>query len=213
MVADIYIQSVHVKGELSIPDNSKGLVIFALDDGGAQIRGELSQIIKQHYDYGFTTLVFDLEGGPPDEVKDSLSVPERLTEKLIGVTKWCFEKPELKRQKIGFWGFGLGSVVALSTAAYWGTKIKAVVSVDGRPDLAMAELDLIEAPILLAVTGDTKEAVDSNRKAYIKIGSTKKMELLSKSKKMCDESGVWDRVFTLSAAWFDRFLFHDGMKE
>jgi putative phosphoribosyl transferase len=206
MEVEILIQSARLLGDLNIPDEAKGLIIFAYGSGKGRLNPRNTFLASKLNATGLATLVFDLL---MDEEKNEVSEKtdiNNLTERLIGVTKWCTEKTETKGLKIGYMGAGVGSAVALSAAAYWGTKIVAVVSRGGRPDLAMEELDLIEAPTLLIVGGKDNKGIVFNRKAYIKIGCVKKMEIVLGATHLFEEPGMMEKVAELASAWFLRFI-------
>jgi putative phosphoribosyl transferase len=206
MELQIQIQNVILKGDLKITDNAVGLVIFAYGSGNGCFNSRNIFMAEELNMRGLTTLLFDLL---TEEEKENKFNIELLTERLIGVTKWCMEKEETKRLRMGYLGESIGSAAALSAAAYWGTKIGAVVSRGGRPDLAMEELDLIEAPILLIVGGNDKEDIDFNRKAYVKIGGVKKMEIVPGTTHLFEEPGAMEKVASLAGEWFSKHLIKD----
>ena len=206
MKVQLQIQNVSLVGDLEIPSGAFGLVIFAHGSGSSSqsprnifVAGELNKA-------GFATLLFDLLSEKEDKIRKNRFDIELLTERLIGVTKWALESEKTKTLKIGYFGASTGSAAALSAAAYWGTKISAVVSRGGRPDLAMEELDLIEAPVLLIVGGEDKETIDLNRKAYIKIGCVKKTEIVVGATHLFEEPGALEKVARVASQWFLRHM-------
>ncbi len=171
MDVEISVQSVMLPGCLEIPSGAKNLVIVCTDKEflGAEQMNEL----------GIATLVVVMQ-----ESSD-------LTERLIGVTRWCVENEDLKDMKTAYLGIGLGAQAALSASAYWGTKIKAMVVVGGRPDLALEVLDLIESPALLITGSEEAKEIALFRTAYQKIGSVKKLELVTDETKISQLTGQW----------------------
>ncbi len=211
MDVEIKIQSALLGGRLSVFPEAKGLIIFA--DEVDQYDSKNIFVAEELHKAGYGTLLLNLL--TEDEERQTVSVfeAERLTERLIGVTKWCMENEKTKNHKIGYFGTRMGSAAALSAAAYWGTKIFAVVSREGRSDLAMDELDLIEAPVLLTVDGNDREIVDLNRKAFSKIGCVKKLEIVMGSPLVFEEEEAIKKVAELAVRWFDKFLPGEGVKE
>jgi dienelactone hydrolase len=206
MEVEILIQNADLKGSLEIPEKAYGLVIFAHGSGSSRVSPRNSFVASELNKSGLATLLFDLLTEEEDKVPENRFNIDLLTERLIGVTKWCMEREETNGLKIGYFGASTGSAAALSAAAYWGTKIGAVVSRGGRPDLAMEVLDLIEAPTLLIVGGEDKKVIDYNRKAYIKIGCVKKMEIVAGATHLFEEEGALEKVAELARNWFERFL-------
>ncbi|KKS92759.1 MAG: hypothetical protein UV68_C0036G0023, partial [Candidatus Collierbacteria bacterium GW2011_GWC2_43_12] len=148
----------------------------------------------------------DLLTEEEDRVYENRFNMEILTERLIAVTKWCIEQEKSRGLRIGYFGASTGAAAALSAAAYWGTKIKAVVSRGGRPDLAMEVLDLIESPTLMIVEGEDKQVIDLNRQAYQKIGAIKKMEVIQGATNLFEEERAMGKVAELTGLWFVKYL-------
>lgn len=210
---ELLIRNENLKGFLEIPDNASGLIIFAHGSGSSRMSPRNLFVAEALNKAGFATLLFDLLTEQEEKWPVNKFEIELLTERLIGVTKWCMDNGKTSGLKIGYFGASTGSAAALSAAAYWGTKVYAVVSRGGRPDLAMDELDLIEAPVLLIVGGEDREVIDLNRKAYIKIGCTKKMEVISGATHLFEEEGALEKVAGLAINWFGRFLVYEQAKD
>ena len=213
MEVEILIQNIMLKGSLNVPVEPKGLIIFAHGSGSSRFSPRNIFVADELNKEGYTTLLFDLLTEEEDKWPVNKFEIELLTERLIGVTKWCTENEKTKNLKIGYFGASTGSAAALSAAAYWGTKIFSVVSRGGRADLAMEELDLIEAPVLLIVGGNDKEVIDLNRKAYVKIGCVKKMEIVAGATHLFEEEGALEKVAELAINWFNRFLPDESVKQ
>lgn len=180
MEVDISVHGAMLSGFLEIPNGAKSLVIVC-SDKDYQYGYRLNNL-------GIATLVVNLSTN-----KETLTTlnEEILTERLIGVTKWCVESENLKHMKFGYLGIGFGSQPTLSSSAYWGTKIKAMVVVGGRPDLAYEVLDLIESPTLLIAESDEEKVMVFLRTAYQKIGSVKKLEVVTSETKMVETTSLW----------------------
>lgn len=212
MEVEILFQNANLRGDLETPTEAIGLIIFAQGDGGGRLSSKNVFVARELNKEGFATLLFDLLTEEEFKISKNRFNIDLLTERLIGVTKWCMEKEETQNLKIGYFGVGTGSAAALSAAAFWGTKIGATVSLDGKPDLAMEELDLIEAPVLLIVGGEDNEVISQNRKAFSKIGCTKKMEIVVGATQTFGEEGVQEKVVDLAKNWFAKFILEDGVK-
>ena len=120
----------------------------------------------------------------------------------MGVTEWCMNNRQTADLKIGYFGSSTGAAAALSAAAFWGHRVKAVVNSGGRPDLTGEELDLVESPTLLIVGGEDKQVIDSNRQAYSHMGCEKKMEIIPGATLLFEEPGALERVVELAMNWF-----------
>lgn len=206
MDVQIQIQNVLLNGVLEVPDSAKGLVIFVHGSGSSRLSPRNMFVAQELQKMGLATLLFDLLTEEEDEIRENRFDIDLLTERIIGVTKWCMENEKTKDLKIGYFGASTGSAAALSAAAYWGTKIHAVVSRGGRPDLAIDELDLIESPVLLIVGGEDKTVIDFNRKAYVKMGCIKKIEVILGATHLFEEEEALEKVASLAGAWFEKYL-------
>jgi len=196
---NIKIGGQELEGQLQTPNGFEGLVIFV---GGEKVVGKRdTHIAEEMNKAGLATLALDLSDGDsrPGDLQFGV---EQLTDKLVSVTKWCMDNELFKDMKIGYFGTGMGSAAALSAAAYYGTKISAVVSRSGRPDLTGEELDLVESPTLLIVGGEDKELVILNRQAYTHMGCEKKMETIAGADRDFTENEFFERLTILATNWF-----------
>ncbi|KKT34981.1 MAG: Dienelactone hydrolase [Candidatus Collierbacteria bacterium GW2011_GWF1_44_12] len=189
-------------GSLAVPDGAVGLVIFAHGSGSGRMSPRNTYIVEELNNAGLATLLFDLMTEEEDRVYENRFDIELLTDRLVGATKWCMDNAMTADLKIGYFGSSTGAAAALSASAYYGTKIKAVVSRGGRPDLTGDELDLIESPTLLIVGGEDKEIIVLNRQAYSHMGSEKKMEIIPGATHLFEEEGALERVADLAINWF-----------
>ncbi|KKT39846.1 hydrolase [Candidatus Collierbacteria bacterium RIFOXYB2_FULL_46_14] len=206
MEIEIPVQNIDLKGVLNLPIQNKSFVIFTHGSGGGRYSLRNNYVAKELQKLGMGTLLFDLLSEKEDESEENRFNIELLTERLIAVTKWCTEEERLKGCLFGYFGTSTGSATALSAAAYWGTKIKAVVSQGGRPDLAVDILDLIESPTLLIVGGEDKQVIGYNRLAYQKLGCIKKMEIVAGATHLFEEDGAMEKVSDLTTLWFTKYL-------
>lgn len=189
-------------GDLVIPDDSVGLVVFASNNGSNRPDLKNKYLADELNKAGTATLLFDLLTEKENQISENRLNIELLTDRLVGATKWCQENPKVSNLKIGYLGANTGAAAALSAAAFYGTKIKAVVSRAGRPDMTGNELDLVETPTLLIVGGEDKQLIDQNRKAYSHMGCEKKMEIVPGATNLFEEEGTLERVAELAVKWF-----------
>jgi hypothetical protein len=150
-------------GELYLPPNPNGFVLFASSRDLGRIdrrQVSLSEALNRH---GLGTLLFDLvESGDGLEVENDV---EALTERLVEATEWSLRQWGVGELPIGYVGSGLGSAAALSAAAMLGSRIGAIASHLGRPDLACEDLGEVVAPTLLLVDADDPPVAAANATA------------------------------------------------
>lgn len=136
-------------GVLDVPVDARGLVLFASDRSFGRIDSRQGALARELNHRGLGTLLFDLV-----DSADGAGLAgdvEVLTERLLGATAWGGKQWGVEGLPVGYVGSGLGSAAALSAAAILGSKVDAVASHSGRPDLAVADLGQVSAPTLLVV--------------------------------------------------------------
>ncbi|MCR4330557.1 MAG: dienelactone hydrolase family protein, partial [Patescibacteria group bacterium] len=107
---------------------------------------------------------------------------------------------------IGLFGASTGAAAALQVAAGFHSRIAAVVSRGGRPDLAMEELGEVAAPTLLIVGGEDYGVIDLNEQAFAALRCEKKMEIVPGATHLFEEPGALEQVALLAVAWFKKYL-------
>ena len=81
-----------------------------------------------------------------------------------------------------------------------------MVSRGGRPDLAGDALPEVTAPTLLIVGGDDVTGVGMNRDAMARMTGNVRLEIVPGASHLFEEPGALERVATLAADWFSRYL-------
>ena len=127
MDVQIQIQNVQLNGNMTVPNSASGLIIFAHGSGSGRFSPRNKFVAEKMNSRGLATLLFDLLAEEEEKKYQTRFDIDLLTERLIGATKWCMENTEVGKVHIGYFGASTGSAAALSAAAYWGTKIGAVV--------------------------------------------------------------------------------------
>lgn len=200
---EIPLAEVILKGELSIPENAIGLVVFSHGSGSSRRspRNKLvAELIQQH---GMGTLLFDLLTEEEDRKYENRFNIDLLTRRLIETTAWLLHLKETKNLPISYFGASTGAASALKAAAHFGKKIKAVVSRGGRPDLALAELPKVEAPTLLIVGGMDPTIIQLNKMAFNQLKSIKEMNIIPGATHLFEEPGKLSEVAHLAISWYE----------
>ena len=194
---------------LRIPTAPRGVVLFAHGSGSSRLSPRNTYVAERLGDADLATLLFDLLT-PEEELVDSRTGELRfdipfLANRLAAVTTWVQRQPSLKRLRVGLFGASTGAAAALVTAAQH-PEVGAVVSRGGRPDLADAFLAEVRAPTLLIVGGEDTEVLALNRTALAQLTCEAKLEVVPGATHLFVEPGSLERVASLAAAWFTRFL-------
>ncbi|MER3317558.1 MAG: dienelactone hydrolase family protein [Allomuricauda sp.] len=203
---NINVKDTTLEGNLTIPANPKGLVIFSHGSGSSRFSPRNNFVANILQTKGIATLLFDLLTEQEDRVYQNRFDINKLTKRLIETTQWVYHNEDILRQPIGYFGASTGAASALRAAAFFGNSISAVVSRGGRPDLALDELDKVKAPTLLLVGGYDKEVIWLNQKAYEQLECQKKMEIVPGASHLFEEPGKLESVADLAAEWFDKWF-------
>ena len=202
----IPINGIQLEGILDIPEGARSIVIFAHGSGSSRHSPRNNFIAKVLFDEGFATLLFDLLTEEEDEDYEMRFNIPLLTERLTKTTEWAMKKEEIKNMEIGYFGASTGAASALSAAAGFGDKIKAVVSRGGRPDMAMDFLPDVKSPTLLIVGGWDEPVIDMNEAALAQLKCEKKIEIVPEATHLFEESGKLEEVAELAKEWFKKYL-------
>lgn len=201
----IPINSITLEGLLSIPKNTKALVIFAHGSGSSRHSSRNNFVARILNKAGFATLLFDLLTEKEDLLYKTRFNIELLTERLIAVTNWLKTQEITKNLSIGYFGASTGAAAALEAAANL-TQVKAIVSRGGRPDLAMDYLSKVTAPTLLIVGGHDEQVIEMNKTALEKIIAEKNLEIVPDATHLFEEPGTLEEVAQLAVDWFTKYL-------
>lgn len=202
--------SVQLTGNLVIPTNAQGIVLFAHGSGSSRLSPRNRYVAEVLQSAGLATLLFDLLTANEDVI-DQRTRHLRfdmglLTARLIGVTDWVLQNPTTHALKIGYFGASTGSAAALMAAASRPDAVKAIVSRGGRPDLAGFALTRIKAPTLLIVGGNDAPVIVLNQEAYRDIAAEKRLEVVPGATHLFAEPGALEQVAQVASQWFGKYL-------
>lgn len=202
----IPVDSVKLKGILTIPKDALSLVIFAHGSGSSRLSPRNRLVAGVLQKAGMGTLLFDLLTEKEDEIYENRFDIPLLTGRLKAATLWAKGQLEIANLKIGYFGASTGTAVALVAAADFGEEIEAIVSRSGRPDLAKDALGKVIAPTLLIVGGKDHIVIELNKKAYEIITAEKQLKIIPSATHLFEEPGTLEAVARLAAEWFKKYL-------
>jgi dienelactone hydrolase len=210
-MSEVYIPAGHavLSGNLTIPDNAVGLVLFAHGSGSSRHSPRNQLVARTLNDGGLATLLFDLLT-PDEEATDMRTREHRfnigsLAERLVHATRWAKQQDEIRDLRLGYFGSSTGGGAALVAAADLPQEVDAVVSRGGRPDLAGDALPKVKAPTLLIVGGNDDVVIELNEMARDQMCCEVKLEIVPGATHLFEEPGALEKVATLASDWF---LFH-----
>lgn len=200
--------TLRLEGELIIPEQASGVVLFAHGSGSSRHSPRNKFVARTLHNSGIGTLLFDLltlaeeeEDRHTGHLRFDISL---LSRRLIEATEWLSKQKEAQGLPVGFFGSSTGAAAALVAAADLGSRISAVVSRGGRPDLAGTALPDVVAPTLLIVGGRDNLVIQLNWDAFRELGCQKKVEIVGKATHLFEEPGALEEVARLAADWFRR---------
>ena len=203
---DIPLASVTLKGDLIVPENAIGIVIFSHGSGSSRFSSRnkmVAELIQQHH---IGTLLFDLLTEEEDELNENRFNIDLLSDRLIATTQWLMEQESTKELPIGYFGASTGAASALRAAAHFKQKIKAVVSRGGRPDLAISDLPQVTAPTLLIVGSLDTTVISMNKIAFDTLVAPKEMKIVEAATHLFEEPGKLQEVADLAIDWYKKHL-------
>ena len=203
---EVLVGSLHLPGNLTVPADAHALVLFAHGSGSSRLSPRNRAVATALNEQGIATLLFDLL--TPEEEEDRTNVFDirLLADRLIAAVDWIDVQSELARLPLGMFGASTGAAAALVAAAKLRTRVGAVVSRGGRPDLAGAALDRVAAPTLLVVGGLDDVVIELNEQAYVRLHVEKALEIVPGATHLFPEPGALERVIELAADWFRSHL-------
>jgi dienelactone hydrolase len=205
---------VVLPGDLTIPDEARGLVIFAHGSGSSRRspRNRYVAGVLQHA--RLATLLFDLLT-VEEEAIDARTRELRfdialLARRLVAAIDWAASHAPTGSLPIGCFGASTGAAAALIAAAERPAAVAAVVSRGGRPDLAGDALPRVAAPTLLIVGGDDEPVIGMNRDAMRRMRAPASLEIVPGATHLFEEPGTLEEVARMAAAFLASQLSRRG---
>jgi putative phosphoribosyl transferase len=172
---------VALEAQFQLPAHPSGVVVLAA--GSRAIAAALAEL-------DFATLDLDLQVAEEDEHDIGL-----VARRMLDAIDWARRQGALEQIPAALFGTGTGAAAALVAAAERLEVVHAVISHEGRPDLAGAALERVEAPTLLVVEPAHAPLVDMNRDAMQRMRAHVELELAAPA-----------QVASLTAEWCQRYL-------
>lgn len=207
---DLLLDDVVLKGELCLPRNAKGLVVFVHGSGSSRhsprsrfVAGVLNQA-------NLATLLFDLFTAKEESIDIAYGHLRfdigLLARRVVAASKWLLENPETSNLQMGYFGASTGAAAALVAASRRPNLVSAVVSRSGRPDLAGDALRDVLAPTLLIVGGDDHTVLRLNAEALELLLCRKELAVVPNASHLFEERGSLEKAANLASAWFSKYL-------
>jgi putative phosphoribosyl transferase len=224
---------IFLEGNMVIPDNPIGVVIFAHGSGSGRESPRNKKIASIFNTMSLCTLLIDLL--TEDEKEMDLRAQKiedkilglvlnkfnigLLTERLLTVTKWLANNKSLPIKNIGYFGSSTGAAAtflaasklkAVDKAGVYKNNIKAIVSRGGRTDLVTDTniLRYMNIPTLFIVGSKDDKIIKINKKTMSEFNplTKSKMEIIDGASHLFEEEGKIESVADIAGNWFLKFL-------
>ena len=204
------IESGDLPGDLTIPAGATGLVLFAHGSGSSRHSSRNQFVARSLEIHGLGTLLIDLLT-PDEDAIDRRTAGLRfdiglLAGRLVQMIDWLARDPRTSTLRIGLFGASTGGGAALVAASDRPTRVMAVVSRGGRPDLANGALPRVQTPTLLIVGGDDRQVMAMNENAMRRMRASVTLRIIPGATHLFEEPGALEDVAALAAEWFGKYL-------
>jgi putative phosphoribosyl transferase len=204
MVRAVLVESadgVGLEGELVVPADAVGAVVFAHGSGSGRTSPRNNRVARLLNEIQLATLLFDLL--TPEEAGDRRNVFDvpLLAGRLASATARLRADPECRGLPVGYFGASTGAAAALWAAAD-DARVGAIVSRGGRPDLAGERLFEVRTPTLLVVGSFDPVVLDLNEQARLCMRCECTLRIVPGATHLFEEAGALDTVARLAGDWF-----------
>jgi putative phosphoribosyl transferase len=193
-----------LQGELcvpSLPHGPRGLILLATATFGkpiGRLRLPAPELFKNS---GFATLELGLLGESERESHERETDVPFLSARIAYADNWIQHHPSLRVLPLGILAREHAAASAFWSAAELGPRVSAIVSIEGRPELALARLRAVGAPALLIVSARDRLRLEATRRALAR---------LDRGRLAVMEGDLPEEASALALEWFWRYLVHGG---
>ena len=189
-------------GQLVVPPNAPGVVVFAHGSGSSRLSPRNRQVAMWLNERGCATLLFDLLTEEEAANRNNVFDIPLLGRRVVAATSWLREQAEVGALPVAYFGASTGAAAALVAASELGDGVAAVVSRGGRVDLAGDALPRVVAPTLLLVGSLDGVVLDLNRTAIERMRCTTRLVIVPGASHLFEEPGTLERVADEAGTWF-----------
>lgn len=215
---------MHVEGNLVIPDNPIGIVVFAHGSGSSKSSKRNQLVSEKLNKSNIATLLFDLLSDEEQNFdtqleKISLKIPgavlnkfniSLLTNRLSMVTDWVRSNPSTRKLPISYFASSTGGAAALMSASRH--NIVSIVIRSGRTELNENNfLENIESSCLFIVGSKEKSLVKVSKETIKKMRNSKEKKLciIKGASHLFEDERYMQEVAEIATHWLTRnFILH-----
>lgn len=201
-LVDIPVGEAELHGDLGVPEQASGLVLFAHGSGSSRHSPRNRYVAEVLREAGVATLLMDLLTEQEEAIDQynrrlRFDIP-LLAQRLGGASEWVATQEDLADLPLGYFGASTGAAAAIIAAADRPQEVSAVVSRGGRPDLGGGAISRLQAPTLLIVGSLDYAVIELNQQAYDAMNCEKRLEIVPGATHLFEEPGTLEQA----ADWF-----------
>lgn len=193
-------------GELFVPKEAKGLIIFSQGSGSSRLSSRNDFVAEVLQEKQFATLLLNLLTSEEDQNYEARFDIAMLTNRLISTTEWTRQHPAIGHLPVGYLGASTGAAAAMRAAVGLPDVVRAVVSREGRLDLASEVLSAVRAATLLVVGSQDDPVAGYNQDSYEMLQCIKDLHLVEGADNLFERQETLEQVTERAADWFRRYL-------
>lgn len=195
---------VELPGELILPAQAHGVVVFAHGSGSSRLSPRNREVADALNAAGYATLLFDLLTAQEGLDRANVFDIPLLGGRLLAASAWLDEREQCASLPLAYFGASTGAAAALTAAAKLPARLHAVISRGGRPDLAVG-LGAVRAPTLLIVGGADTEVLRLNQAARQRLRCPSEVAIVPGATHLFEEPGALEQVSRLAVGWLERY--------
>ncbi len=205
-----------VEGNLFIPDNPIGIVVFAHGSGSSKSSQRNQLVSRKLNENNIGSLLFDLLSEEEQESDRQLEniitqIPGAilnkfnialLTERLSMATEWIIDHQQKRKLQLGYFASSTGGAAALIAASKY--QVQSIVIRSGRTDLVDNHfLSELVSPCLFIVGGKEKTLIKINKQTMKKLRNVKekKLSIIQDASHLFDEEGSTEKLADIASQW------------
>ena len=211
-----------IEGNLTIPDNPIGIVVFAHGSGSSK-NSKRNQLVSEKLNKNnIATLLFDLlsdeEQAFDSQLENMISkMPgvvlnkfniSLLTKRLSMATDWILSNPHTEKLQVSYFASSTGGAAALMAACrYSRYNIVSIVIRSGRTDLVENQfLEQMVSPCLFIVGSREKSLIKISKETMKKMRNLKekKHRIIEGASHLFEEEGTMQSVAEVATQWVTR---------
>lgn len=208
----IRIPPVGLPGTLRLPDLPRSLVVFAQGSGSSRFEPRNVTLAEALCRHGFATLLLDLLTFEEERNQANIFSIPLLAARLIGTIRWVESQPDLAALPLGLFATGTGAAAAMVVAASR-RQVRAIVTYEGRPDLAHEAVDDVWVPTLLIVGDHQDRLIAHNRRVHARLKGPKAVKTIATAHYQFAEPDTTAAVVDQATRWFGCHLGHGRLRD